>query len=132
MHITFLCTKHEYIDLIYEPPYAKNKAATDPSVKPRGELAIGFGAGGSSPQTFTLPDNRDADVSYLKVFLSKEYQDLSYIAQESPLIEYDDERAIMITKKTPDFDRLSVEQRQQKWDQWDTIFLPIAQRKIKG
>jgi hypothetical protein len=100
--------------MIYEPPFAKKKAAADPSVKPKGELAIGFGASGSNPRTFFPPKGRNADVSYLKIFLTTEYRDLSYIAQKSPLTEDDDDG------------RTSDEWKPLKRDLWDTILVPIV------
>ncbi|KAI0030162.1 hypothetical protein K488DRAFT_54834, partial [Vararia minispora EC-137] len=59
-----------------------------PSLMPYGKLEIGYGHGGNGdPLSFELADGLSADVSYLKVFVTEEYVDLSYIARPSPFTE---------------------------------------------
>ena len=67
---------------IYRPNFAKSGA--DTSLVVNGSLTIGFGASDSPPQIFYLPDGLNVDITYLKVFLTSEFVDLSYIAQPSP------------------------------------------------
>ena len=45
---------------------------------------MGYGDSGLDPHTFFLPEGRDVDVGILKLFLSREYVDLSEVAQSSP------------------------------------------------
>ena len=96
---------------IYRPTHAKISA--DPSLVSKGSLTIGFGAGGSQPQTFYLPDGLDVDVTYLKVFLTSEPVDLSYVEQVSPF--QDMGRASKSVKRAP----RAV---------WDTVLAAIVQK----
>lgn len=56
----------------------------DASVLAGGELTIGYGSGGGRPQTFMLQGDDQVDVSYLKLFITNQFVDLSYLEQDSP------------------------------------------------
>ncbi|KAK7450135.1 hypothetical protein VKT23_013017 [Stygiomarasmius scandens] len=69
------------IDIIYKPRNSQ------PCLQPRtGQLDIGYGSSRAMPRSFQIPPGVPADVSYLKVFVSTSFFDLSYIT-ESPFIE---------------------------------------------
>ncbi|KAG6819155.1 hypothetical protein H0H93_014815, partial [Arthromyces matolae] len=60
---------------------AWNAAVTLPA---NGALTIGFGDSVCPPRTYALQKNQEVDVGFLKVYLSQEYVDYSYITQSSP------------------------------------------------
>ncbi|KAJ7431996.1 caspase domain-containing protein [Mycena galericulata] len=78
------------IRCIYRPPSAKmkvNASAADPadaSVLAGGELTIGYGSGGARAQSFILEGDDMVDVSFLKLFVTNQYVDLSSLEQGSP------------------------------------------------
>ncbi|KAF7349157.1 hypothetical protein MVEN_01438000 [Mycena venus] len=87
------------IRCIYRPAAAKMKAnssnlnthagagvAADASLLAKGELTIGYGSGGARPQSFGLESSQMVDVSYLKLFVTTRYVDLSYLEQASPFL----------------------------------------------
>lgn len=95
--------RHCLVDEYYRPPaIAENAAAPLPPAKcdhkkcahtenviakddMKGELTIGYGAGGGQPYTFFIPDDdQDLEVGFIKLFISTEPVDLSSIAQRSP------------------------------------------------
>jgi len=65
-------------------PAAGAAVPADASVLAGGELTIGYGSGGGRAQTFMLQGDDQVDVSYLKLFVTNQYVDLSYLEQESP------------------------------------------------
>ena len=50
-----------------------------------GTLAIGYGAEGHLPLSFQLSDGCDIDLDYLRIYLTTQAVDLSYLLQDSPL-----------------------------------------------
>lgn len=50
----------------------------------KGILEIGFGTAGYVPQTFKIRNGLDTEVAFLKIYLSTEPVDLSYLEQLSP------------------------------------------------
>ncbi len=47
-------------------------------------MTIGYGMSKKSPSSYQVPKGQQVDVSFLKLFFSTEYLDLSAIIQESP------------------------------------------------
>ncbi|KAF5338125.1 hypothetical protein D9758_015374 [Tetrapyrgos nigripes] len=101
------------IHIIYHPNFSKT---ADPCLSPRGELDIGYGSGGSRPQSFYLPPDMTADVSYLKVFVTTQFVDFSDIEKLSP---FEPGR-----KSMPN--RLG----QSQPEMWDALLVPIIQSRI--
>jgi hypothetical protein len=85
----------------------------DPPLKPNGSLSIGYGSGGSPPFTYYIEEGQSVDVGFLKLFLTTEYVDFSDVPQLSPF-----ERGRGITQRPRNSQPL-----------WDTILLPVVQRK---
>jgi hypothetical protein len=105
---TYIC-----LGKIYSPTYAKSVA--DPSIPPHGELTIGYGSGGVAPQGFSLPEDQFVGITYLKIFVTSQYVDLSYIQQDSP---FEEARPMGISK----------EPKESK-DVWATMLLAIVQKR---
>ncbi|KAF7366605.1 hypothetical protein MSAN_00918300 [Mycena sanguinolenta] len=114
------------IRCIYRPPSAKMKpntmhrnkhagaaVAADASLLAHRELTIGYGSGGGRPQSFGLKDDSMVDVSYLKLFVTIQYVDLSYLEQDSPFGGC----AGRTSKDAP------------PREVWDTVSLMIVQKK---
>ena len=78
---------------MFKPTFAKrsDKAGSsgqaDPSIRPRGDLTIGYAHGGARPQSFELTQGVRVEVSYVKFLLTTEYVDRSHIEQVSPFSE---------------------------------------------
>jgi hypothetical protein len=68
------------------PPHGSTNHGLNPPLKSGGSLEIGFGtsAAGYPPRTFPIKSNSDIDVGFLKIYLSTESVDLSYLPQDSP------------------------------------------------
>ncbi|KAF7366606.1 hypothetical protein MSAN_00918400 [Mycena sanguinolenta] len=118
------------IRCIYRPPSAKMKAntmhlnkhagaavAADASLLAHRELTIGYGSGGGRPQSFSLEVDNMVDVSYLKLFVTKQYVDLSYLEQVSP---FDGLRTAW---------RISNDVAMASREVWDTVSLMIIQKR---
>jgi hypothetical protein len=56
----------------------------DAPLRPRGNLTIGYGAGGATPFRYYLRDEKEMEVGFLKLFVSTEPIDLSKVPQFSP------------------------------------------------
>ena len=97
------------------PSAGKHKV--DPSLPPRGSIALGYGSGGGAPFVFTFHENLDVGVGFLKLFLSTEYVDLSHLEQTSPL------KGTTRGIKQADLKPIPM---------WDTIIVPVVHRKFKG
>ncbi|KZV74055.1 hypothetical protein PENSPDRAFT_732472 [Peniophora sp. CONT] len=80
----------------------------------KGELTIGYGAGGGQPYKFFLRDGQELDVGFIKLFITTEPVDLSGIAQRSPFAMARDG----ITAANPP---AAV---------WDTAMITVVQRKL--
>ncbi|KAH8793127.1 caspase domain-containing protein [Flagelloscypha sp. PMI_526] len=65
------------IRLLHKPSFSSQKP--DPCLRAGGVLPIGYGGSGTGPRTFNLPDGQNVDVTYLKLFLSTKYIDLSSV-----------------------------------------------------
>ncbi|KAK0465794.1 hypothetical protein IW261DRAFT_1598505 [Armillaria novae-zelandiae] len=81
------------ITAYYQPGSAKNDV--DASLSGKESLAIGYGASGTVPHTYTLRKRQDVDVGFLKVFFSMKHIDLSEVIQESP---FDGSRTTNVAK----------------------------------
>ncbi|KZV62922.1 hypothetical protein PENSPDRAFT_692082 [Peniophora sp. CONT] len=66
----------------YRPPAIGRGA--EPSLQPQSILKIGYGAGGGLPYTFFVREDQDADVGFIKLFVTTDPVDLSNIEQSSP------------------------------------------------
>ncbi|KIY65948.1 hypothetical protein CYLTODRAFT_399590 [Cylindrobasidium torrendii FP15055 ss-10] len=102
------------ISCIYQPGTAAD-GSIDFSLKERGALTIGYGDGGWSPTNFSLPEDQDVDVGYLKLYLSTAHVDWSDIAQDSP---FDQGRIAAPVNLKPLL--------------WDTLTIPVVQKKQDG
>jgi hypothetical protein len=82
----FFIDNHLSTEPIFQPSFAKQdgKHKADPSVKAHGSLTIGYGAGGAPPQIFRLANGQEVGITYLKVFFTSRYVDLSWMKQGSP------------------------------------------------
>jgi hypothetical protein len=87
----------------------------DPPLRPGGSLSIGYGAGGSPPFTFRVDEGQALDVGFLKLFLTTEYVNFSNIAQVSPFERESGRKPHRVQMKCPQL--------------WDTILIPLVQRK---
>ncbi|VDB96089.1 unnamed protein product [Peniophora sp. CBMAI 1063] len=56
----------------------------EPSIPPRGQLTIGYGAGGGAPFSYFLRPDQDLDIGFIKLIVSRQPIDLSDFRQESP------------------------------------------------
>jgi hypothetical protein len=83
-------------------------------LKGNGELCVGYGSGGWKPFSYELQKGRNVDVGFLKIYLSTRPVDLSGIQQES---------AFEGEPRTPK------EWHPEPQDAWDTILIPIIQRR---
>jgi hypothetical protein len=70
--LTKLCS-----GLIHKPSFAGE--TPDPCLKARGILPVGYGSSGTAPRIFSLSEGLDIDVTFLKLFVSTIYIDLSSI-----------------------------------------------------
>jgi hypothetical protein len=104
---------------VYQPNFAKSvdghqTLSLDPSIPPRGELTIGYGPGGAPRHRFDITDDDlDVEVTYMKVFITLQPIDLSYIAQKSPFFE---NRIVMKMEDPPE-------------GMWDTLTLAIVAKR---
>ncbi|KAH8804061.1 caspase domain-containing protein, partial [Flagelloscypha sp. PMI_526] len=73
------------IRLLHKPSISSGEP--DPCLRSGGVLPVGYGSSGTGPRTFSLPDGQDIDVTYLKVFLSTKYIDLSSVVAASRFSE---------------------------------------------
>jgi len=72
------------IQTLFSPNIAKGTEHESASIQPNSELTIGYGSGGARHTSFVISGNIDVEVSYLRIFLTTTYVDLSFVAQESP------------------------------------------------
>jgi hypothetical protein len=84
-------------------------------LKGHGELCVGYGSGGWKPFAYELQKGRNLDVGFLKIYLSTQPVDLSGIKQQSAFLGEP-----RVTKEW---------QPEPPEDAWDTILIPIIQRR---
>jgi len=82
-------------------------------LKGNGELCVGYGSGGWEPLAYEIREGQDLDVGFLKIYLSTQPVDLSGKAQQSAFPE----------------NRGATAWRPEPQDVWDTILIPIIQRR---
>jgi len=119
-------------------PVGKQADAPLPAARKTGEpgvLTIGYGASGVGPFQYALADNLDADLSFLKVFLSTKYMDLSFVAQDSPFespeaepTEESPESANEAHSRGVAFSSAKVRESPHLWD---TVVIPIVQTQSR-
>jgi hypothetical protein len=69
----------------YHPPAEAMEAPLLPRHKnSRGELKVGYGEAGVEAFKFSLADGLSADVTFLKLFVSTVYVDMTALEQSSP------------------------------------------------
>lgn len=90
---------------------AKDKV--DPCVPANGLLTIGYGSGGHLPQTYYTREGQDLDIGFLKLFVSTQPVDYSYIAQPSPF------GGVRFGTPLPP----------RHYEVWDSIRVPVVQAK---
>jgi hypothetical protein len=88
----------------------------EPPLKSRGTLTLGYGSGGVPPHKYPIRQGHDTDVGFLKIYLSTKPCDLSGITQD---------------------DAFSQTRAPSRWnhrlfDTWDTILIPVIQRRKLG
>lgn len=97
----------------FQPPASKSKV--DPPLLPYQSLTIGYGAGGTQPLSYSLGNEQNIDVGFIKIFTSTEQVDLSAVPQPSPFPRSN--RGVGSPKSKP------------PRKQWNTTLITIAQRK---
>ncbi len=85
-----------------------------------GTLAIGYGAEGHLPLSFQLSDGCDIDLDYLRIYLTTQAVDLSYLLQDSPLP--DERQWESMTRKPATYSPRPVVS-------WSHITIPIFQSR---
>ena len=103
----------------YQPPISQD--TMDGPLKGRQNLAVGYGDSGSVPHAFFLRKGQNVDVGILKLFLSREQVDFSDIIQPSPFDSIGARFTAPAKLKGPNSLRF----------QWDTILIPVVQRRTK-
>ncbi|KAG8837871.1 hypothetical protein FRC18_007454 [Serendipita sp. 400] len=98
----------------YQPATSAGRA--DPSVPAKQALTIGYGDGGVPAFKYYLREGQDLDIGFIKIFLSTEQVDLSHIRQLSPF--------------NPGGRNAGIGKGKPKAT-WDTILIPVVQRKAK-
>jgi hypothetical protein len=81
---------------------------------------VGFGDSGTIPHTFLLRDKQDVDVGILKLFLSQKQVDFSEVAQLTPFVPIGARYTVPTT---------SIAKPTKLRLQWDTILVPVVQRR---
>ncbi|KDR74093.1 hypothetical protein GALMADRAFT_71556 [Galerina marginata CBS 339.88] len=97
----------------YVTPEARHYRGDIPLKKTHGSLTLGYGSGGVGPFSYALRQNQDVDVGFLKLFVSTKPIDLSHVPQPSP---FEATRALKSFSPKPK-------------DAWDTVLIPIIQRR---
>ncbi|PBL03181.1 hypothetical protein ARMGADRAFT_1003970 [Armillaria gallica] len=82
-------------------------------------LTLGFGNGGMSPFTFTIPDGQEVDVCFFKFFVTTQPVDLRSIARSSPFSALTMRRGGNHLQFPPVLDR-----------SWASMTIPVIQRRV--
>lgn len=82
-----------------------------------GTLTIGYGSSGVNAREFVLDDGREEDISFLKLFLSTKPVDYTSVGQKPPF---------------EGMPRICRERLPHILDAWDTIQIPVIQRRHKN
>lgn len=106
----------------YEPPIACG--IVDPPLKGKSFLTLGYGDSGSDRHRFYLREGQNLDVGFLKLFLSMKPVDLSHITQSSPFTSAATRGGNRSRATAP------LTTQQNKWLFWDTIVVPVVQRRV--
>ena len=83
-------------------------------LKGNGELCVGYGSGGWKPFSYQLQKGQNLDIGFLKIYLSTRPVDISGIQQHSAFLGEP---------------RTATEWHPEPQDAWDTILIPIIQRR---
>ncbi|PPQ88397.1 hypothetical protein CVT25_011276 [Psilocybe cyanescens] len=100
----------------YHLPNTAPKGNADFCLPANETLCIGFSDSGSPPFEYFLRDKQEVDIGFLKLYLSPEFVDFSLVEQKTPFEE--DQRGCRSFSP-------------EKTQVWDTIIVPIVQRKGK-
>ena len=84
-----------------------------PLRKNGGALTIGYGHSGYPPVSFTVAEGLDFEVGFLKVYLTTESVDLSYIQQDTPFV----------------VSRHMVQHKPKPKSAWTDVIIPIIQHR---
>lgn len=82
-------TKRKFLDAasIAKPHNSNHDYAVDvPLTKLGGSLTVGYGKDGYSAMAFELPTGKDAEVVFLKIYLTSQSINLSYLEQTTPFL----------------------------------------------
>ena len=112
------------------------------SVRAKGELTIGYGAGGGVPRSFYLRKNQEVDIGFLKLFISTEWVDYSRIEQGSPFEDKHTgtsptrgKRPLEQEGNARAISKGSIEEVREEEDKeaWGTLSVPVVvRRRIAG
>jgi hypothetical protein len=107
-----------YAASYYEPPISNEAPLRrkDADTGKPGSLTIGSRSSPSPPLSYYVEDGEDVDVSFLKVFLSTKYVDLSSVPQNSPFCELGGHRYVVQVQSKPKV-------------VWNSILVTIIQRR---
>ena len=85
MHGVTMCYTDPATQSWYHPPAKTMEAPLLPRRRnSRGELKVGYGVAGVEAFEFSLADGPNADVAFLKLFVSTVYVDMTLLEQSSP------------------------------------------------
>ncbi|KAH8817924.1 caspase domain-containing protein [Flagelloscypha sp. PMI_526] len=101
-----------FVGLIHKPSFSVGKP--DLCLPAGGTLPVGFGNSGTGPRTFVLPQGLDLDLTYLKIFVSTQYLDLSSIEP---------------TPSLPEKRKVGVKVTRTSDGVWNTLCVPVIQRR---
>ncbi|KAI0339456.1 hypothetical protein BDW22DRAFT_1431720 [Trametopsis cervina] len=128
----FLFDSDLSIRAYYLPGTTLHGYKVDPCLESRGELHVGYGSSGTSPFVFSVPRCANTNMCFIKIFVSTEQVDLSFIEQPSP---FPKTTSPLIRKHpnkedaTPQHDPLSRGAAKppplKKASTWDAITLPV-------
>lgn len=99
----------------YTTDFANGPHPLEPPLKRGGTLTLGYGSGGVPPHTYPIRQGHDTDVGFLKIYLSTKAYDLSGITQDGAF--------------TLDQSRAPNRWRHRVVDTWDTLLIPVIQRR---
>ncbi|PBK76068.1 hypothetical protein ARMSODRAFT_950445 [Armillaria solidipes] len=110
------------IDAWYSSKMSSSKSeprSVDTYLERNSTLTLGFGNGGMSPFTFTIPDGQEVDVCFFKFFVTTQPVDLGSIPRSSPFSALTMRRGGNPLQFPPVLDR-----------SWASMTIPVIQRRV--
>ncbi|TFK52885.1 hypothetical protein OE88DRAFT_1733873 [Heliocybe sulcata] len=107
----------------FQPPISTRGGTVDPplpgnpgeSVENDRSITIGYGESGAVAYSYSVPNGKDIDIGFLKLFLSTEHIDLSHVPQMSPFRRL----------------RVAEEAKPQSYSGWGSRLITVIQRRAK-